>query len=361
MAITKEICKADVKNSLSMFNTVGQELIEIFAAHNMDDAENKMAVKGLAQKKQLTPKQINKACELLGLGDELRNFLVNFQNEYELDAAKCNAQYKKSKKNFTKLKKIIPLLRNEFNDGVDKLDDILDYFDVDSEDEIFSESEATAVLFRKQNKINVDPVGLKAWLRRGELDFQKMDLPQYDKEGFMQWIESREWESNLENVDYFLSLPQVLSDFGIALVYIPFLPKTVYGAVRWFDNRPLVEVSDRNRDLATCWFTLFHEFGHIIKHEHENIFEGEMNESTSKKSKIETEANKFANHYLFNGDDLRKEIFYNKKNSICMNSYELANRYKVNRLFVSYWLFKAQYLPTFQKKIHIDFISSYQS
>lgn len=356
MATTNEICKVGVRNPLSMFNTVGQELMDIFTAHNIDDAEKRMSIKRLSEKERLTPKQIDKACEILGMGDELRNFLIGFQEEYSLDKAKCMAQHKKSKKNFTKLRGILPLLKNEFNDGVDRLDDILDYFDVDSEDEIFSESEEVAVLFRQQNNVDVDPIGLKAWLRRGELDFQKMDLPEYNKEGFMQWIEKREWEANLENTEYFLQLPQVLSVFGIGLVYVPSLPKTVYGAVRWFDNRPLVEISDRNQDLATCWFTLFHEFGHVIKHEHENIFEGEINESKAKKSRRETEANKFANHYLFNGDDLRKEIFANKRSGICMDSYELADRYNVNRLLVCYWLLKAQYMPTFQKRIHIDFI-----
>lgn len=360
MATTNEICKEAVRNPLSMFNTVGQELVDIFAAHNIHDAEKRMSVKDLIQKECLTSKQINKACDILGMGDELRNFLTGFQEEYEIDKAKCMAQYKESKKKYTKLKGILPLLRDEFNDGIDRLDDILDYFDVDSEDMIFLESEKAAVLFRQQNNVDVDPVGLKAWLRRGELDFQKMDLPEYNRKGFLQWIEKREWEPELENTAYFLQLPQILSAFGVGLVYVPFLPKTVYGAVRWFDDKPLVEISDRNRDLATCWFTLFHEFGHVIKHEHENIFEGEINESKAKKSKRETEANKFANQYLFNGDDLRKEIFASRRTGQCIDSYELAEKYNVNRLFVCYWLFKAQYMPTFQKRIHIDFISSYQ-
>lgn len=360
MGTTNEICKVDVINSLSMLNTVGQELVDIFAAHGIYDAGERMSIKNLHGKESLTPKQMKRACEILETGEELLDFLRGFQDEYRVDKAKCIARYKESKKNFTKLKGIIPLLKGEFNEGADRLDDILDYFDADSEEEIFSESEDTAVLFRQQNNVDVDPIGLKAWLRRGELDFMKMDLPEYDKAGFIRWIDSREWEPNLENKDYFLRLPNILEAYGIGLVYVPFLPKTVYGAVRWFDDRPLVEVSDRNQDLATCWFTLFHEFGHVIKHEHENILEGEINESKAKKNKRETEANKFANHYLFNGDGLRKEIFANKRDGICMDSNELSRKYGVNKLFVSYWLLKAQYMPTFQRRIHIDFISAYQ-
>ncbi len=360
MATTNKICKVRVQNPLSMFNTVGQELENIFAAHNINDAEEQIGIKNLSRKEYLTDRQIEKACQITGLGIELKTFLVNFQQEYKRDKMQCMARYKESRKNFTQLKKILPLLRNEFNEGVDLLDDILDYFNVDSEDEIFAKSQEAAVLFRQQNNTDVDPINLKAWLRRGELDFQQMELPAYDEMAFFQWIDSGEWKQQLENVDYFMGLPQKLAVYGVALVYVPFLPKTVYGSVRWVDGHPLIEISDRNQDLATCWFTLFHEFGHVIKHKNMEILEGEINNSKSKKTKLETEANKFANHYLFNGDELRKEVFFNKKRGICMNANCLSAKYGVNSLLVSYWLLKAQYQPAFQRKIHVDFTSTYQ-
>lgn len=360
MATKNQICKVGVQNSLSMFNTVGQELQDILLANGIDDAGKQMGIKNLPQKERLTDRQIDKACRITGMGDDLKRFLVNFQEEYEKDKAKCMARYKAACKNFTRLRKILPLLRNEFNDGVDLLDDILDYFNVDSEEEIFADSEKVAVYFREQNNAEVDPINLKAWLRRGELDFQRMTLPDYDESGFMGWIESYEWKQEIENVGYFMELPQKLARYGVALVYVPFLSKTVYGAVRWINDHPLIEISDRNRDLATCWFTLFHEFGHVIKHKNVEVLEGEINESKAKKDKRETEANKFANHYLFNGDGLRKEVFLNKKMGNCMNAKCLSDKYKVNSLLVSYWLLKAQYQPEFQRKIHIDFTSAYQ-
>lgn len=360
MATTNQICKVGVINSLSMFNTVGQELESIFMAHGIHDAGNRMGIKDLSGKEILTEGQIEKARKLLNAGEDLKGFLVNFQTEYQNDKIKCQTRYQEAKKNYTKLKNILPLLKDEFNGGVDRLDDILDFFDVNSEDEIFAESEAAAVLFRQQNNVDVNPLNLKAWLRRGELEFQKMVLPIYDEHAFLQWIESGEWKDKIESPKYFLELPSKLISFGVALVFVPFLKKTVYGAVRWLDGHPLIEISDRKVDLATCWFTLFHEFGHVIKHKNIEIFEGEINEPKSKKTKRETEANKFANHYLFNGDDLRKEIFNNKRTGLCMNAKSLSERYGVNSLLVSYWLLKAQYQPAFQRRIHIDFTSTYQ-
>ena len=53
----------------------------------------------------------------------------------------------------------------------------------------------------------------------------------------MNWIESREWMAHIEDVEYFKSLPSIFSRFGVGLVFVPSLPKTVYGAIRWIENK----------------------------------------------------------------------------------------------------------------------------
>ena len=359
MQFTKH--KENVANPLLMLNTIGEEVCCLFSNYGYENAEVLLKIPNLAKKERLSQIQIRKICAMLNGGDSMYAFLDTFQNNYLQEKQKGLISYKQSKKNFTRLKMVLPLLRNEYNDGLDRLDDILDYFNVLSEQDIFVAAEKTAALFRQQNNVDVDPVNLKAWLRRGELDFERMNLPEYDKEELSRWIDSRQWEAYLEDESYLKSLPNILSRFGVALVLVPFLPKTVYGAVRWFDGHPLIQISDRGQDLATCWFTLFHEFGHILLHEKADIFEGSMNDSKVSKIQREREANKFANHYLFNGDDLRKEIFASVQKGECIVPSSLAKKYNVNLIFVAYWLIKAQYQPTFQKRIHIDFTSVYQS
>ena len=226
--------------------------------------------------------------------------------------------------------------------------------------EIFETSEKQAALFRTQNKVEVDSINLHAWLRRGELDFKALNLPDYNEKGLMSWIEAREWMKHIEEVDYFKSLPSVLSCFGVGLVFVPSLPKTVYGAIRWFDNKPLIQISDRGHDLVSCWFTLFHEFGHAMKHKNVEIYEGGINESKAQQNQIEKDANKFANKYLFNGDNLRKAVFDRKRAGKFMSAKELAEEFNVQPIFASYWLLKAQYAPAFQSRIQIDFTSQYQ-
>jgi len=352
--------KVNVSNPMDLMNTIGRELLDIFELSSIKDGETRLGIKNLASKERLSDKQINKVCVFLGRGDEMKDFIRSFQDNYGIQKAKAKESYAQSKKNFTKLKKVLPLLRNEYNDGNDRLDDIIDYFGVDSEEEIFEEAESVAALFRQQNNVTVDPINLKAWLRRGELDYEKINLPEYDESRFSEWINERDWEAHLEDEDYFKALPQKLSVYGVALVLVPYLKNTVYGAVRWKDDHPLIQISDRNQDLATCWFTLFHEFGHVLMHRNEEIFEGALNEPKSKKDKREREANKFANSYLFKGDDLRKEVFNNVRGGEFMTASDMAEKYKVNIIFVAYWFIKAQYQPTFQKRVHIDFVSLYQ-
>ena len=137
--------KENVCNPMDLMNTIGRELQEIFELSSIKDGESRLGIKDLASKERLNEKQIDKVCEILGRGDEMKDFIRSFQDNYELQKAKAKESYAQSKKNFTKLKMVLPLLRNEFNDGNDRLDDIIDYFGVDSEEEIFEEGKGEGV------------------------------------------------------------------------------------------------------------------------------------------------------------------------------------------------------------------------
>ncbi len=351
--------KIHVLNPLTLRNTVGGELADMFEARGIKNYEELIGVKDLASKERLSGKVLKKASVILD-SPEMADYLIAFQKEYLEEKPRYMSNYSQAKKTYTKLKKVLPLLRNEFTEGYDVLEDIFDFFGVDSEQEIFETSEKQAALFRTQNKIEVDSINLHAWLRRGELDFYAQNLPDYNKNALMEWIEAKEWLNHIEDVEYFKSLPSIFSGFGVGLVFVPSLPKTVYGAIRWIDDNPLIQISDRGHDLVSCWFTLFHELGHAIKHKNVEIYEGGINDSKTGQSKREKEANKFANEYLFNGDNLRKTVFDRKRAGQLMSANSLAKEFSVLPIFASYWLLKAQYAPAFQRRIQIDFVSQYQ-
>lgn len=349
--------KPAVLNPIVFRNTVGAELVDILEARGIHNYEYLLKVKDLHTKEKLGKSLLKKLSNIIE-DSEVLEFLERFQADYLEEKRRCQLSYATARKNYTRLKKARQLMRGELNEGYDILDDIIDFFGANNEEEIFNASEKQAALFRKQNNVAVDPINLHVWLRRGELDFFSLSLPQYNEQALQEWIDNREWLLNIEDPNYFKSLPHIFRQFGIALTLVPYLEKTVYGAVRWIDGRPLIEISDRNRDLATCWFTLFHELGHVIKHKNKEIYEGDINSTVA--NNYEREANKFANSYLFNGDNLRKAVF-NRRNSIQqMTSKDLANEFGVKQIFAAYWLRKAQYHPTLQPHISIDFIESYQ-
>lgn len=351
--------KIPVLNPLTLRNKVGEELADIFESQGIYNFEERIGIQDLRSKEKLSKRVLEKASNILN-NEHIIEYLSNFQEEYLAEKPRYKESYNKARKTFNRLKGIIPLLRGEFTEGYDILDDILDFFGVDTAEEILEQSKNKVALFRTQNNIDVDSINLYGWLRRGELDFYKLNLANYDESKLIEWLEKKEWKNNLENTEYFKGLPSTFSDFGVGLVFTPFLTKTVYGAIRWIDNKTFIQISDRNRDLASCWFTLFHEIGHIIKHKNTDIYEGEINELKSTPDKREREANKFANEYLFNGDDLRKAVFDRKRKGLIMTADALSKEFKVSPIFTSYWLRKAQYNACFQSKIYIEFNNDYQ-
>ncbi|WP_140384424.1 ImmA/IrrE family metallo-endopeptidase, partial [Elizabethkingia miricola] len=197
----------------------------------------------------------------------------------------------------------------------------------------------------KISNFKPDNFNLYSWLKKGERDFKKANLSLYHKNKLLQWLDNKEWKTEINNPNYFLNLPNIFRDFGVALIYTPYLTKTVYGCVRWFDNVPVVQISDKGKDLAMAWYVLFHELGHVIKHENDEIFEGNIEElSQAKINKKEKEANAFAYDYLFDGDSLRKFIFTRRGQSINGDDFIdlCSKKYNVDPILIVFWAQKAR-------------------
>ena len=349
--------KPEVYNPVLSLRTVGQELEEAFAAQNKNTAL--LGISNLSTKTKLSDKQMQKACKLLGVDDFFIGVLKSIQKEYQEKEPKYKASYKEALQNFRKFKKVLPLLRDEFEGGYDRLDDIIDFFGVDSEREILPHIQRSIALYRSQKQSDVDDINLSAWLRRGELDYEKIKpvLPQYDRSGLENWIKQGDWQKKLTSVSYFKSIPTLLQKYGVSVILLPYLNKTVYGAVKWMDGHPVIMISDREQDLATCWFTLFHELGHVLLHENQLSVDETINKvlPKGKSAQREREANKFANKYLFGGDELRKYIFELKRKNDYVPQEEIAERFGVAPIFVGYWMRKAQYYPSQHRRIPISF------
>lgn len=328
--------KPAVRNSVELLTTVGSELSELLSNHGHSEAE--MGLKNLSQRESLTPAQLTRASKLLSHLPHIYQYLLDWQDNYAQLKLKSNATHKEYLAAFKRFKSALPMLGSEFSSGSDLLDDLLDFFGVDDPNDITAAASTSAALFRQQNQAQVDPINLHAWLRRGELEFNKLSLPQFNPNAVEQWLNQRQWYSNLNSTNYFKNLPALFAQHGVALVLLPYLPKTIYGAVRWFNGHPLIQVSDRGNDLAACWFTLMHEIGHMLLHRDTPVLDGDLNTPKIERTRLERDANKFANQHLFGGDGLRKRVFDLKKNPSFWTPETLAAEFNVHPLMVNYWI-----------------------
>ena len=308
---------------------------------------------------KFTKQQIKK----IGLNTNIpsiETYIAEFQKIHKENILSCKETFKSAKKEIAPFRSIKTFVANSFFDNNDFYGDILDYFDKDSINDILCDRNL-ATQFRQHPKVSVDDINLLGWLRKGEIEFEKLNLKEYNEELLKDWITKGNWRANIENVDYLKYLPNIFKEFGAALVYIHFLPKTVYGAVKWINGKPLIMISDREQDLAVCWQTLFHELGHTILHKNEDVIDDKINEQTqiSKKEicKKEREANEFVNTYLYHADNLRKYIFGLSRQQTPPQIYasSIAVDLDVNILFVKYWLRQARINPWDYKKIDITF------
>jgi Zn-dependent peptidase ImmA (M78 family) len=67
------------------------------------------------------------------------------------------------------------------------------------------------------------------------------------------------------------------AEAGVALVFVPALPRLgIYGATRWLNDKPVIQLSLYLKTNDHLWFTIFHEACHIIRHGRRNIFVEEI-------------------------------------------------------------------------------------
>jgi Zn-dependent peptidase ImmA (M78 family) len=339
---TKNI-KQDVFNPINLFNTIGEELYNLIIIHekSVDDFLGNMGWSDLKSIKKISKKDLLKIENWFQIED-ISDYISNFQEDYKQKEIESSKTYKEYKALYKKFCHLIHLVTPNFNSGIDLFSDFADFVGVEDEKDILNSICEQAALYKISGG-TVDKLNLFVWRRRGEELFKSMNLPNYDKIGLSNWVKDGSWKNHLTDISYFKTLPKLFETFGVGLILEPFLPKTVYGLVDWIEQKPLIQISDREKNLAVCWYTLFHEIGHVLLHENHQIFE-ESFEKTKKKEIIlsEHEANQFAYKYLFGGDGLRKRIFQSRPRLGTETDIKsLAKQFNTHPMFASYWLIKA--------------------
>ncbi len=161
--------------------------------------------------------------------------------------------------------------------------------------------------FRKSYKQSTDPYAMAAWLRQGEVKSkQYLDIEDFDKDKLKNSLAQIRRITYQLPQDFFQQIRNILSECGVILVAVKYLPNTcVNGATRWIGRHPVIQLSDRGKSDDKVWFTLFHELGHVILHSKKEQF---INLEKENITQQEAEADAFATEALLSHDKYQSFI-----------------------------------------------------
>lgn len=164
--------------------------------------------------------------------------------------------------------------------------------------------------FRRMGRPNKKTEVISAWLRKGELEAQDTNIPEFDEEGFKDVIQTlRLLTLQPDNPQgLFKEVQNRCAEVGVHFLVIPQLPSLgVYGVTRWFGGSPLIQQSMLLKSHDHFWFTFFHEAKHVLQRVKKHIFlEGES--LTEEDQKRENEANRFAREMLIAESEYREFV-----------------------------------------------------
>ncbi len=173
---------------------------------------------------------------------------------------------------------------------LERVRELLRYFAV-SDLELVTHTQQVA--FRRSTAREASPEALAAWLRKGEIEGEKVETKSFDGARLRQALPSMRQMTQRRPEDFHRPLCALCAECGVALVFVPHLPRThANGAVRWLNpTTALAQLSVRHRYDDIFWFSLFHELGHLLLHGKRDVF---VELPNGRKTHKEAAADRFA-------------------------------------------------------------------
>ena len=150
--------------------------------------------------------------------------------------------------------------------------------------------------FRISENAKLSPGALAAWLRKGEVEAQKIETRPFDSALLLDAARAARSMTEQPAQEFAPRLTRLFADAGVAFVVVRELPKTgANGVARWLtDRKALIQLNLRYKWQDIFWFTLFHEVCHVLKHGNQKI----IIDGIDKKAPFEDEANQWAADFL---------------------------------------------------------------
>lgn len=207
------------------------------------------------------------------------------------------------------------------NDSVTQKDKFLNFFDVPDfpswklkYSDLFKR-----VYFKKSHTLQSKKVGLATWLRCAEIYSNTIKTSSWDKDKLIASLDDIRHLTKEKDPNIFIPhLKDIFASCGVKFLILK-TPKgcPISGAIRFIDENPVLVLSLRYKSDDHFWFTIFHEIGHLIQHNIQDIFLEDRTDQGDV-DKIEGEANYFAEKTLLSGldKDALKRISISHRNIV---------------------------------------------
>ena len=201
---------------------------------------------------------------------------------------------------------------SELSLQADRVARMLSFFDVWSVDAFDEKYGSASVAYRHSPSFKSTRPTLATWLRLGEVEAERTECPEYDREAFL---------GSLQDIRTLTASPEhgaleqaryLCLQAGVILLFIkPFPKMALSGASRWLPpHTPVIQLSGRHMTDDHLWFSLFHEAAHILLHSKKQVFidaiRGNPDSSGTEESQAESEADAWAQNFLIPRSDWTK-------------------------------------------------------
>lgn len=148
----------------------------------------------------------------------------------------------------------------------------------------------SSIAYRRVAVQHDQSYALATWLLLAERHAKQIeDLPPFNKAGLEALIPQLRFLTSKDPEQGIPEAIAALQSVGVVLCFVPPIPGFgTYGATRWLNNTPVIQLSLRGKKDDQCWFTLFHEIGHVLLHGQKDLY------LVDDESTAEAEANSFA-------------------------------------------------------------------
>jgi HTH-type transcriptional regulator/antitoxin HigA len=178
--------------------------------------------------------------------------------------------------------------------------ELLRFFGVASPDEWRSYYASMEAAFRRTRTEQSDVGAISAWLRRGEIEAEKLNCPKYNRAKFESAVRAIRQLTLLPSEEFLPQMRQLCWDAGVVFFLVPAIPRAhTSGVARWLNpHKALVQLSLYGKTNDRFWFTFFHEAAHILLHGKKEIFLDEFDSGEKLESQQEIEADQWAKEFL---------------------------------------------------------------